>query len=86
MRYVGEVTFYNKISSYGFINELQEHGSSQFFHIDYVEGRMILQVGDIVSFAIEPSKTKPGKTHAVEIRLHKRDLPPAATATAGSAQ
>jgi hypothetical protein len=52
---------------------LQAHGTSQFFHLDNVVGRIILEVGDIVSFAIAPSKNKPDKTQAVEIRLHKRD-------------
>ena len=52
MRYLGEVTKYHRDRSYGFIQETREHGTEQFFHINDVEGRIILRVGDLVTFDI----------------------------------
>jgi cold shock CspA family protein len=71
---IGEVTKYVSNRSFGFIRELGDHGTEQFFHIEDVVGRTVLREGDLVSFSIEPSKTKPGKTHAVHVRLQKRDV------------
>jgi cold shock CspA family protein len=75
----GIVTKYVPNRSFGFIRESGDHPTEQFFHIDDVVGRIVLQEGDLVSFLIEPSKTKPGKTHAVNVCLQERDELPAAS-------
>jgi cold shock CspA family protein len=86
MRYLGEVTKYHRDRSYGFIQETREHGTEQFFHINDVEGRIILRVGDLVTFEIVPSKTRPDRTCAVNVRLDKRDELPAADVPAKAVQ
>lgn len=78
----GEVVSYDPKKSFGFLQELGEHRPQQFFHVSSVEGRIRLQVGDIVTFSIAPSDLKPGKTRAINVRLRKRDEVPGASATA----
>jgi cold shock CspA family protein len=77
---IGTVTKYVSNRSFGFIRELGDHPTEQFFHLEDVVGRIVLKEGDLVSFLIEPSKTKPGKTHAVDVCLQKRDEISAASA------
>jgi len=86
MRYLGEVTKYHRDRSYGFIQETREHGTEQFFHINDVEGRIILRVGDLVTFEIVTSKTRPDRTCAVNVRLDKRDELTATDAPAKAVQ
>lgn len=73
MRVAGEVEFYNGSKCYGFVRELRHHGTSQFFHLSNVEGRVILYARDLVTFEIEESSRRPGQTCAVRVRLSKRD-------------
>lgn len=77
----GEVVYYNFSRSFGFIREVGEHGTEQFFHIDYVVGRTVLHLGDLVTFTVEPSPNKLGKTRAANVCLQKRDAAPSASAT-----
>jgi cold shock CspA family protein len=77
----GEVVYYNLPRSFGFIREIGKHGTEQFFHIDYVVGRTVLQLGDLVTFTVELSPNKPGKTRAANVRLQKRDAVPSASLT-----
>jgi cold shock CspA family protein len=73
MRIMGEVEFFSIEKYYGFIRELRHHGTSQFFHLSDVEGRVILSAHDLVSFEIVPSLRKPEQTCAVRIKLSKRE-------------
>lgn len=73
MRLVGEVVKYNRSGSYGFIQELREHGSEIFFHIGNVENRVVLKPGDVVTYGTAPNSLKPGQTQAVDIRLTKNE-------------
>ena len=68
----GEVVSYNNTKAWGFIRELGVCSADFFFHVNAVEGRIRLQVGDIVLFESIPSKTKPDRQEAVSIRLAKR--------------
>jgi cold shock CspA family protein len=85
MRHQGEVKLYHRDRSWGFIQEVargDEHPTEQFFHINDVDGRLILRVGDPVTFEIGESKSRPGKTQAIRVQLAKRDEIPATDATA----
>jgi cold shock CspA family protein len=73
MRLIGEVVKYNRSGSYGFIQELREHGSEIFFHISNVEERIILKPGDVVTYDTAPNSLKPNQIQAVDIRLTKHD-------------
>ena len=73
MRLLGEVVKYNRTGSYGFIQELREHGSEIFFHISKVDNRIVLKPGDIVTYSTAPNSLKPNQIQAVDIRLVKQD-------------
>lgn len=73
MKRLGEVKMYNRLRSYGFIQELRTHGTEQFFHVSGVIDRTILQPTDIVTFEVAPNPRRPGQTMAVNIALSKRD-------------
>lgn len=79
--FFGEVKRYDSSRGCGFIAEIKEHGTEQFFHINSVVGHITLRVGDLVTFEITPSTRKPGLTEAMNVRLSKRDANPVATAT-----
>lgn len=70
---IGEVKFYNRDRSFGFVRELGNHPTEQFFHLDNVIGRIVLNAGDLVHFEIGPSHNRPGMTQAIAVRLMKRD-------------
>jgi cold shock CspA family protein len=89
MRHLGEVKLYHRDRSWGFIQEIErndEHPTEQFFHINDVDGRLILRVGDVVTFEIGESKSRPGKTQALRVQLAKRDELPAPDAPATEVQ
>jgi cold shock CspA family protein len=69
MSIIGEVTRYNSEKAYGYIRELGENGTEQFFHLNSVVGRVALKVGSLVTFEIAASKFKSGKTEAVNVQL-----------------
>jgi cold shock CspA family protein len=69
---IGEVVSYNNTKAWGFIRELGVRNADFFFHVNAVEGRIRLQVGDTVLFESIPSKTKPDRQEAVNISLAKR--------------
>lgn len=73
MTIFGEVTNYNPEKAYGYVRELRENGTEQFFHLNSVCGRIVLKVGDLVTFEIAASQFKSGKTEAVNVQLKKRD-------------
>jgi cold shock CspA family protein len=74
MRLIGEVVKYNRTGSYGFIQELREHGSEIFFHISNVENRIVLKPGDVVTYGTALNSLKPGQTQAVDTRLAKQEV------------
>ncbi|MFT3752019.1 MAG: cold shock domain-containing protein [Paludibacter sp.] len=57
---------------YGFINYKKEE---IFFHQSSVKNKILLEVGDIVSFKINPSTKKAGKFVAEEIEIIKKKSP-----------
>jgi cold shock CspA family protein len=66
---IGKVVGYDKARAFGFIEYIAVRPRTVFFHINFVKDRLILQIGDEVSFDIEPSPVKPGQTHAVNVTL-----------------
>jgi len=72
-RLIGVVKRYDRMRAFGFLEELRQHGTEQFFHLNDVIDRTILREGDLVTFEVQPSRKKPGLTEAVKIRLSKRD-------------
>jgi cold shock CspA family protein len=74
-RQIGQVVTYNSDKGWGFIRHLEQkiHTSDFFFYVGAVDNRISLVEGDIVTFATTPSKKKPGRQDAIDIRLHKRD-------------
>ena len=66
---IGKVVGYDKARAFGFIEYTAERPATVFFHINFVKDRLILQIGDEVSFDLEPSPVKPGKTHAANVTL-----------------
>ena len=82
IRKVAEVKLVNEKRGYGWIQPLDEGRLQHFFHFSQVENRVVLQVGDLVSFELEPSDRKPGMECAVRVRFSKRDGSPATSITA----
>ena len=72
----GKVSKYFEDRAFGYIREHANSSPSgrateQFFHLNNVEGRIILKVNDQVSFSVVPS-SKTGKDEAVNVRLFMR--------------
>ena len=67
----GYVVSFNSVKAWGFIREFDTRSADVFFHVNSVENRISLRIGDTVLFDVIPSKTKPDKPEAVNIRLMK---------------
>ena len=78
------VNFWNKTKAFGFCETIEDRPSQAFVHITCVEGRRHLLKGDLITCTIVPSKNKPGKSDAIDVRLVKRDE--VSTAPAPSAE
>lgn len=70
---IGEVKSYDSKRSFGFIQEVGEHGVEKFFHISNVVNNVVLRVGDLVHFTLGLSRNRPNETQAVDVRLMKRE-------------
>lgn len=79
MRVIGEVTLSKLDRGYFFVRPLGDHQPEVFLHITNIEGRIKLEVGDLVSFEIGESERKPGKLCATNARFIKRDDAPGPT-------
>jgi cold shock CspA family protein len=75
----GYVVSFNSVKAWGFIREFDVRSADVFFHVNSVENRISLRIGDTVLFDVISSTTKPDKQEAVNIRLRKRDEVPAAS-------
>jgi cold shock CspA family protein len=81
----GYVVSFNSVKAWGFIREFDVRAADIFFHVNSVENRISLRIGDTVLFDAIPSKTKPDKQEAINIRLAKRGELPIADAPAKTA-
>lgn len=73
----GIVSKYNETRAFGYIREHANSSPSgrateQFFHLNNVNGRVILKVDDSVSFDVVPSAHKAAKEEAVNVSLFLR--------------
>ena len=76
----GYVVSFNSVKAWGFIREVDVRSADVFFHVNSVENRISLRIGDAVVFDVIPSKAKPDKQEAVNIRLVKREAVPSTPA------
>jgi cold shock CspA family protein len=70
-----EVTYYSPSKGYGFL-QCVEPGASRvscFVHHRNIAYQTNLQVGDIVTADVVPSKDRPGRQDAVNVVVRKRD-------------
>lgn len=69
-RLIGEVTKYVKNGGYCFL--LGTDNRSHFLHVKNIDNREVPAVGDLFSFALHESTTKPGHQEAFDAALVKR--------------
>jgi hypothetical protein len=69
-RLIGEVTKYVKNGGYCFL--LGTDNRSHFLHVKNINNREVPAVGDLFSFALHESTTKPGHQEAFDAVLVKR--------------
>ena len=66
---IGKVTKWDMIRAFGFIRELGEYGTEQFFHLNSVFDRRIPKIGETATFRVGPSEKTPGRTEAFDVVL-----------------
>lgn len=69
-RLVGEVTKYVKNGGYCFL--LGTDNRSHFLHVKNIRDREVPAMGDLISFTLHDSPTKPGRQEAIEAIIVKR--------------
>ena len=70
-----EVTFYSPSKGHGFLLCIEPGASrvSCFVRACHIQNQVNLQIGDIVTGDVVPSKEKPGRQDAINVVLRKRD-------------
>ena len=71
-RCTGTITFWNPQKKYGFAENWHSREEKIFVHVANVEGQIRLREGDIISFIVGASSTKPGKLTARQVKLLRR--------------
>ena len=71
-RCTGTIRFWNPDKKYGFAENWHSHDEHIFVHVANVEGQITLAQGDIISFVVGASPTKPGKFTAKQVQLLRR--------------
>jgi cold shock CspA family protein len=71
-RCTGTITFWNPEKKYGFAENWHSNYEHIFVHVANVEGQIRLAQGDIISFVVAASPTKPGKLTAKQVQLLRR--------------
>jgi hypothetical protein len=69
-RLIGEVTKYVKNGGYCFL--IGSDNRSHFLHVKNIRNREVPALGDLFSFVLRESTTKPGQQEAFDAELMKR--------------